>query len=511
MNTNSVLNGEKLEKPAIHVALVGGGSASRFFLELIRSGDFPYLKINLMGVCDTDPEAEGLKIAQEMGIFTTSDFRDLFSIKPLDYILELTGNKNVFDELVRLRPPKVSIIEHNLGRLLQTLMTFSQRLKMAEQQANLEKVYSDILIQQSTAAIAVLNTDFTIADANEAYLRDVKRSREEVIGAYCYQIYYGLNVPCAVANPTLKCPMVETLKTGKTAHVIHELIGAQNHERYENIVTYPLRDPNGEIVKIIEIWRDVTSEISRRWQKRAAELKADLDKIVQEDRLISLGKLSASCVHEINNPIQGLLTFTDLMKRILEEEAPGPEGLKAFGKHLAMMSHELERCGRIVSGLLSFARASTPGYAVLDINEVLMEIVSLTRHKAQLRNIRLEVDYWAHPLLVQGDKSQLQQCFLNLIFNAFESMPEGGQLDLISTYDRKQKKVRVEVRDRGIGIPPENIPHIFDPFFTTKGEGEGTGLGLSIVYGIVKNHKGHISVTSQIGSGSSFVTLFPAT
>jgi two-component system NtrC family sensor kinase len=303
--------------------------------------------------------------------------------------------------------------------------------------------------------------------------------------------------------------MIETLKTGKSAHVIHELTGIHNRESYGNIVTYPLKDQEGEIFKIIEIWHDVTEEISLRWQKRAAELKADLNKIVQEDRMISLGKLSASCVHEINNPIQGLLTFTDLMQRILDEGPPGPEDLKTFRQHLAMMSHELERCGRIVTGLLSFARASSAGYATLDLNEVLKEIVGLTRHKAELRNVRLAVDLWPHPLMIQGDINQLQQCFLNLIFNAMEAMPQGGQLDLVSKLDREQNKARIEVGDAGTGIPPENIPHIFDPFYTTKGEGEGTGLGLSIVYGIVKNHKGHISVTSQIGVGSLFVIYFP--
>lgn len=509
MNAKKPLNKNKRNIPAVNIAIVGGGSACKFFLELLRSGELPYLKINLVGVCDIDPEAEGLKMAQEMGIFTTDNFSDLFSIKDLDYIIELTNSKEVFYELIRLRPPGVGVVEHNIGRLLQTLSTFSQRLKSAEHQVILEKMSSDFLIQQSSQAIVILNTDFTIADANEAYLKNVKRSREEVVGAYCYEISHRLNTPCAAANPTLKCPMIETLKTGKSAHVIHELTGIHNRESFGNIVTYPLKDQNGNIFKIIEIWHDITEEISLRWEKKAADLKADLNKIVQEDRMISLGKLSASCVHEINNPIQGLLTFTHLMQRIIDEGVPSPEDLKTFRQHLALMSDELERCGKIVSGLLSFARASHLGYADVDLNEVLKEIVALIRHKAKLQNIHLDMDLWAHPLTIQGDMNQLQQCFLNLIFNAMEAMPQGGQVDLISEIDSEQDKARIEVRDTGTGISQENLPHIFDPFFTTKGEGEGTGLGLSIVYGIIKNHKGHISVSSRIGEGSSFVVYFP--
>jgi len=244
-----------------------------------------------------------------------------------------------------------------------------------------------------------------------------------------------------------------------------------------------------------------------------AELKANLNVIVQEDRMITLGKLSASCVHEINNPIQGLLTFTHLMQHILDEGATGPEDLKKFRQHLTLMSHELERCGRIITSLLSFSRSAPHGhgYTDIDLNVVMKEIIALIRHKAELQNIRLNVDLWVHPLMIKGDMRQLQQCFLNLTFNAMEAMPQGGQLDLIVELNSERRKVCVKVRDTGTGIHPEKMPYIFDPFFTTKMEGEGTGLGLSIVYGIIKNHGGHISVKNRTGKGCSFVVTFPAT
>jgi len=513
MNAMPLFDESQLEKPAVNVAIVGGGSHCKFFLELLQSGEFPYLKVNLMGVCDIDPEAEGLIMAQGMGIFTTDNLQDLFLIKNLNYIVELTNSRDVFNELIRLRPPDVGVADHNIGRLLRLLFAFSQRMKSAEHQVILEKMSSDFLIQQSNAAIVILNTDFTIADANEAYLKSVKRSRDEVIGGYCYEISHLFNMPCSVANPTLKCPMIETLKTGKSAHVIHELTGSHNQEIYGNIVTYPLKDQDGEIFKIIEIWRDITGEISLRWEKRVAELKANLNVIVQEDRMITLGKLSASCVHEINNPIQGLLTFTHLMQHILDEGAPGPEDLKKFRQHLTLMSHELERCGRIITSLLSFSRSAPHGhgYTDIDLNVVMKEIIALIRHKAELQNIRLNVDLWVHPLMIKGDMRQLQQCFLNLTFNAMEAMPQGGQLDLIVELNSERRKVCVKVRDTGTGIHPEKMPYIFDPFFTTKMEGEGTGLGLSIVYGIIKNHGGHISVKNRTGKGCSFVVTFPAT
>jgi signal transduction histidine kinase len=112
--------------------------------------------------------------------------------------------------------------------------------------------------------------------------------------------------------------------------------------------------------------------------------------------------------------------------------------------------------------------------------------------------------------MIKGDTHHLQQCFLNLIFNAIEAMPKGGRLSISSGLDSTNNNIRVEIRDTGYGIPEENMDNIFDPFFTTKGEGEGTGLGLSIVHGVIKNHKGHIKIDSEVGQGTGFIIDLPA-
>jgi signal transduction histidine kinase len=173
------------------------------------------------------------------------------------------------------------------------------------------------------------------------------------------------------------------------------------------------------------------------------------------------------------------------------------------------MSRELERCGNIVSGLLSFSRESKVEYLDLDLNEVLDTVLTLTRHKMNLSNIKLVTDLSPKGLMIRGDINQLQQCFLNLIFNAIEAMPEGGQLRISSKFDSAKKNALVGIQDTGYGIPKENLDQIFDPFFTTKKTGEGTGLGLSIVHGIVKNHQGGIKVNSTVGTGSLFTLNFP--
>jgi len=234
-----------------------------------------------------------------------------------------------------------------------------------------------------------------------------------------------------------------------------------------------------------------------------------LEKLVQEDRLISLGKLAASCVHEINNPIQGLLTFCNLMQSMLSKGKPTTHELGEFTHYLNLMSRELERCGAIVSGLLSFARESTMEAREVELKEVIQAVLSLTRHKMELQDITPSLECAEEPLMIRGDVNLLQQCLLNLIFNAIEAMPGGGDLKVTLKRDDADKEAWIVIEDSGCGIPEKHIGRIFDPFFTTKEEGEGTGLGLSIVYGIVKNHDGRIEVHSREGQGTTFSLRFP--
>jgi signal transduction histidine kinase len=491
------------------LAIVGGGRTCKFFLELINNQALPFQDIELVGVCDIDSEAEGMEMARKMGIHTTGDFHEFFSIPDLNGIIELTNNEGVFLELIKLRPKQVGILEHKIGKLLRNLFTMNQRLKAAEQQVILEKMSSDFLIQQSNAAIAVLNTDFTIAEANDAYMDIVNKTKAEVIGRPCYEIYYGLKAPCSVAKPHLQCPMLETLRTGKSAHVIHEMPTAKNQISYGNIVTYPMKDQDGQIFRIIEIWRDITEAIADRWEKRASELKANLNKMVQEDRMISLGKLVASCVHEINNPLQGLLTFNSIIQEMLTQETLSREDLEKIKHFNSLMASELERCGETVSGLLSFAREIPLEFKDIDLRDVINAVISLTSHKMELQEIDLTSTLPPGFVSVRGDAYQLQQCVLNLIFNSIEAMPAGGDLAVELRVDPGSRSCQVAVSDTGCGIADEDLDHIFDPFFTTKPVGEGTGLGLSIVYGVVKNHNGTISVKSAVGGGTAFTLTLP--
>lgn len=495
---------------SINIAMVGGGRDCRFFLDLIHNNPSPLFAINILGVCDTNPEAKGMLLAKQLGISTTDNLTDLLNLAQLDIVLELTGKRHVLLEIIRLRPQGLGVIEFKDKRIVRSFVhVMSQWLQATEQKLNDEKTFSNLLIQQSTTSIVFINTDFTIAYANDAYLNRVKKPKETVIGAHCHEISHGLNTPCSSAFPGVKCPMLETLRTGKDVHVIHDHPGPDGERMYCDLTTYPIKNDTGEVTQVIEFWRDITTDFSDRLNKKTKEFQSNIQKMIQEDRMISLGKLAASVAHEINNPIQGLLTFCGYMQDIVSSGSPSKESLEEFQGHLRLMSTELERVGGIVSGLLSFARESGVEHTRVDVNKALEAALTLTRHKMKLGNIKLTMELHPTPMMVLGDINQLQQCFLNLIFNAIDSMPDGGELSVTSRIEEPSDKAWFSIRDTGYGIPDAIKNNLFDPFFTTKDVGKNTGLGLSIVYGVVKNHRGMIDVDSHEGRGTTFTLTFP--
>lgn len=498
-------------KVTLKLAIVGGGRTCKFFLKLIRLGELPFLKIDIIGVCDIDANAEGFQMAQRQGIFTTTDFRDLFHLDGLDGIIELTNNREVLLELIQLRPSRIGIIEHNIGRLLRNLFAVDQKLRSAEQQIIFEKAVRDFLIQQNQQCIVVINTDFTIQAVNDAYLKRTNKQHQKVVGAHCYEVIHGRNAPCDGLYSSLVCPLMETLRTDRSTKLIHPSPMGNATAAFHDILTYPVRNADGKVTRVIEIWTDIAQDITSRWEKRERELKSDFNRLIQEDRLISLGKLVASCVHEINNPIQGLLTFSHLMKEMLATKRLADGEISQLQSFATIMADELERCGNIISGLLSFSRDSQKAYKDIDLTAVIVSVINLIRHRMELQNQVLDVDVAEGSLYVHGDMNRLQQCFLNLIFNAIEAMQPGGRLTITLKTKRHagQRTAVVVIGDTGQGIPKKHLGHIYDPFFTTKPLGEGTGMGLSIVYGVVRNHQGEIKVHSEAGKGTTFTIELP--
>ncbi|MGA9406114.1 MAG: ATP-binding protein [Bacteroidota bacterium] len=254
-----------------------------------------------------------------------------------------------------------------------------------------------------------------------------------------------------------------------------------------------------------------TQSLETKVDERTAQLKAAHQKLLQSDRLASLGQLSASVAHEINNPLSGVLNLSMLMQRILKDNGIPPDRIEEFRKYLSQVVNETSRVGHIVSDLLAFSRRSKPQSSIADLNGIVKTTLALISHKLKLMNVETELTLEQQLPAVQCDGSQMQQVVLNLVMNGAEATLSkgGGKVSINTRSVPKENSVILEVQDTGDGISPENLSKIFDPFFTTKGEGKGVGLGLAVVYGIVEAHRGDIEVKSKPGEGTTFIVTLP--
>jgi signal transduction histidine kinase len=197
------------------------------------------------------------------------------------------------------------------------------------------------------------------------------------------------------------------------------------------------------------------------------------------------------------------------MIRILDKRQLDENQKTKFRQYLELVENETKRCSQIVSSLLDFSRMSPPAFQEVQIEELIHRCIILSQHKLELSKIRLQADIQKDIPAVKGDFSQLQQCIINLIFNAIDAMPQGGTLIIKARHEPETRSALINVTDSGQGIASADLPHIFEPFFTTKKEAFGVGLGLSTVYGIIERHKGTIAVKSKPGKSTTFMLKLP--
>src|SRR5512133_930778 len=266
-----------------------------------------------------------------------------------------------------------------------------------------------------------------------------------------------------------------------------------------NDMTRSLRQTQEEL-------KTLMSGLERKVEDRTAALRAAQEQLVRSDQPSSLGKLSASIAHEINNPLAGILTFAKLLVRTLDAGTPDDATRRTLVKNLHLVEREAERCTAIVRNLLDFARERPLAVAEIDPAGVVDEALQLLANQLGIQNVRVERNSQPLPR-VDGDFGQLRQAIVNVIMNACEAMALGGKLTIDMSVVEGGREVEVAIGDSGPGIPPEVMAHVFDPFFTTKAK--GTGLGLSVVYGIVERHGGHIDLKSEPGKGTRVATRLP--
>jgi two-component system, NtrC family, sensor kinase len=265
----------------------------------------------------------------------------------------------------------------------------------------------------------------------------------------------------------------------------------------------------GELKKARDEITDWSNTLEKKVQDKSEELQRAQYHLIQIEKMASLGKLSATVAHELNNPLAGILNYTKLNIRRLNKENLTKEELQNITKDLSFMAEEVSRCGNIVRNLLLFSKKQVTEFAAQSLDKILEKSCKLVAHHLQMRNVKLEKQVGDPCYELVCDGQAIQQVFIALFINAVEAMPQGGTLSVTTKPSPNKEDVEITVRDTGVGIPEKDVEHIFEPFFSTKENGKGVGLGLSIVYGIIRQHHGEITVESKPGKGTTFNIVLP--
>ncbi|MEW6511836.1 MAG: ATP-binding protein [Bacteroidota bacterium] len=359
--------------------------------------------------------------------------------------------------------------------------------------------------------LGVLDVKMSLAQVD----RDIEASRQQMlllsVGAVLLvSLISGAFIWVVVRRPVQR--LMAGMEMVSTGHLDSRLSASSSDELGQlalsfNAMTEELSHARAEITA----W-------SRTLEQKVREKTTDLERahreMVRVEKMASLGNLASSVAHELNNPLEGIVTFARLLiKRTAKSSLP-PEETDATIADLSLMADEALRCGTIVKNLLVFARQKGVAFQTVPLGPIIERCALLMNHHARMHNVDL-VTSCEDVELVECDPNQIQQMLIALMVNAIEAMgasgdrQEGGTLRLDAGKDPEGRRVRISVSDTGVGMSDETKGHIFEPFFTTKQEGKGVGLGLAVAYGIIQRHHGSIDVESALARGTTFTIYLP--
>jgi PAS domain S-box-containing protein len=358
-----------------------------------------------------------------------------------------------------------------------------RQLRMKAEEVDRMREFSENILESLNDGLAVVNRDNRVVRWNRRLEELYGTRHEDAVGHRLGEVF----------DPQFIEVLLSATQKFPEGAAFYRVPLSTRHEAARrllvNVATTPLRDSDGAIAGTILIIEDISSRVQLEEQLQISE------------KMASIGLLAAGVAHEVNTPLTGISSFTQMLLQNAEPDDPRT-------KVLEKIERQTFRAAKIVNGLLNLARPAQVDSGPIDLHAVINDVLSLLEH--QLRNGRIQVrkELQAAAPIVQAIEYKLQQVFLNLFLNARDAMPRGGWLTIATSVGRDGMVV-VEVSDTGSGIPPDQLSRIYDPFFTTKDIGKGTGLGLSITYGIVQEHGGTITCDSTVGKGTKFTLTLP--
>lgn len=355
--------------------------------------------------------------------------------------------------------------------------------------------------------VNIVDRDYRIVYANAALLKSCGKSREAIVGTRCYETYWGSDVPCEV------CVTPKTFETGRPHFSAHEEVDADGVERYIEHYTFPIVEKGG-VAYVIECLRDATARRSQ--ERRAREGTLELGRRLKElrhayrerehlqeqlmhaERMASIGQIASTMAHELDTPLNTISGYCELLSETLGDEDRAK---------VQSMADQAARCHKIIRDALDYARRPSGKRVPTDVGKLVLETVALLDYSLRAARVKVVTDLEPDLPRLCLNAEKVQQVFWNLLTNACDAMPDGGEIRIGGR--RSGDHVEMTFRDTGEGIETPDLKKVFEPFFTTKKQGEGTGLGLSICRSIMADCGGEISARNADGGGAEFCLRFP--
>lgn len=409
---------------------------------------------------------------------------------------EINERKRGEEELRKHRGHLQELVDEQTAALSSANELLKQEVaehKLSEELLRQSQGFITRIIDSVDDGFIVVDRDYRIISANQASCNQVNRSLAQVIGSYCHEVTHNSATPC----PQEDCPIAKTFATGLPQTALHTHKGQEGKILNVAIKSFPLKDSSGNILSVIEMLSNVTEKLKVEEQMRNSQ------------KLESLGILAGGIAHDFNNLLGGMFGYIDLAR-----ERAQKGDVNDVAKHLAKALAAFERAKHLTQQLITFAKGGAPILQTQSLVEHVQKTIQFALSGAKVApTFLISDDVWP----CSFDQHQVAQVIDNLVINACQAMPLGGNLEVgimnipacaAPPVLPPKKYVRLSIRDQGSGIDPLHVPHIFDPFFTTKKE--GSGLGLTTSYSIVKKHGGHIELASTSDQGTTFHVYLPA-
>jgi two-component system NtrC family sensor kinase len=478
----------------LKMAIIGGGKAGDDLLTLLIEEHVSPLKIEILGVSDPNPHAPGMIHARRLSIYTTPDFKKLYELSGLNFLIELTGSNAVREQIIKTKPLEVSFMDHRSSRLLWDLL----QINTEKCQLQLEEIALQEEVRQHKEYlenILINSSDMIITTDLERHIVTFNPAGERILG-YSPQEMRGKKVEELWINPEEREHLLSEVYTQGAVNNFPTTLMAKNGQEVDISLSLSLlRDNTGQVIGTVGISKDITGENRLRRQ------------LIENERLAAIGQTVAELAHCIKNILNGLKGGSYLINIGLTRKENGmvDEGWKTVQKGISRIS-------RLSLDMLNYSHDRKPDLHATDPFLLAKETTDMVFQAAKMEGIEISLNGQEGPAVLL-DPIQIGRALLNLIDNAIDACREKMYLEnekpqVEVTVDRPGGEIRFTVRDNGMGMDPEVKNQLFKRFYSTKESG-GTGLGLPVTQKIVTEHKGTLKWESIPGKGSAFSLLLP--